>query len=170
MSAQNPNAGFHPYVYELQKQWGNVESVLMLGLGSGMIPKDWLKHAPKLKTFDAIEINPVVVKAAQRWFALPNDDRLHVIIDDGAHYIAHTTKVYDLVIVDAYNAEDSIPEEFLTGKFFVDLNKVVASTVVLDLGNNEEGAKMERALSKVFASTRTVLLEGGNVKLVFGTK
>lgn len=76
---------------------------LLLGLGGGSLAKFLLEGLGC--EVDAVERRPLVVEAARRFFALPDDPRLTVLVGDAAELV-HALPPgprYDLVIVDLYN-------------------------------------------------------------------
>lgn len=93
----------------------NIRDVLVVGLGGGAAPKKFWKDYPQVSV-DAVEQDPRVVDVARRFFALPEDERLKVHVEDGRKYLESTSKQYDLIILDAYYS-DSIPFHLTTREF-----------------------------------------------------
>jgi spermidine synthase len=89
---------------------------LVLGLGGGLITKRFWHDYPEMK-IDSVEIDPVVVDVARRYFAFPTDSRLRVFTQDARRYVQTTTDAYDIVIMDAYYAE-ALPFHLTTQEFF----------------------------------------------------
>ena len=101
----------------------DAERVLVLGLGGGAVTKRMWRDYPKL-TIDSVEIDPVVVDVATRYFGLPEDERLDVIVNDARRYVQTTDETYDIVIVDAYYA-DSLPFHLTTREFFTEISQIL---------------------------------------------
>lgn len=125
------------------------ERVLMIGLGGGTFTSLLRRHYPAL-WIDAVEIDPVVVQAAKRFFGVREDSRFRIHIEDGAAFIERASHSYDLIMLDAYTA-DGAPEHLATPKFF---NAVKAKlshngVAVLNLWVDEH---TERAIEKIFRS------------------
>ena len=81
--------------------------VLQVGLGSASLTRFLGKHRPAAK-LTVIELLPDVVLAARQHFKLPpEDERLRIVIGDGADYVARTSSRFDLVIVDGFDSEGS---------------------------------------------------------------
>ncbi|MBL8501024.1 MAG: fused MFS/spermidine synthase [Nitrosomonas sp.] len=79
-------------------------NVLLIGLGAASLTKFLYRYYPLAK-LTVVEIEPRVVAAARQFFKLPDDPlRLHIVISDGAHYVAERNKTYDLILVDGYDA------------------------------------------------------------------
>ena len=74
------------------------DDVLILGAGSGTDVAAALRHGAK--HVDAVEIDPVILRLGrERHPDRPYDDpRVTAIVDDARHYLATTTKQYDLVV------------------------------------------------------------------------
>ena len=94
----------------------DIHSVLFLGLGGGSTPKKFHADYPSLD-IDIVEIDPVVVEVAERYFHFRNGPRMRVIIDDARAYLAKTDKQYDLIVHDAYFSE-AVPFHLITREFF----------------------------------------------------
>jgi spermidine synthase len=94
----------------------DARKALVLGLGGGLITKRFWHDYPDMK-IDSVEIDPVVVDVARRYFAFPTDPRLRVFTQDARRYVQTTTDTYDIVIMDAYYAE-ALPFHLTTQEFF----------------------------------------------------
>ena len=64
----------------------------------------------------AVELDPVVVDVAYRYFHLPRDPRLRVEVGDGRRYLARNEQRWDVIVVDAFFA-DAIPAHLVTQEF-----------------------------------------------------
>jgi predicted membrane-bound spermidine synthase len=107
----------------------DAKRVLVLGMGGGAITKRWWRDYPDM-TIDSVEIDPVVVDVASRYFGLPEDARLGVFTTDARRYVQTTDKTYDVVIVDAYYA-DSLPFHLTTSEFLSEVKSRMAPDGVL---------------------------------------
>jgi spermidine synthase len=90
-------------------------NVLFIGLGGGSSPKRLWRDFPDLR-LQAVELDPVVVDVAYRFFRLPRDERLQVAVDDGRRYLDDTDRRYDAILIDAFFA-DAIPFHLFTAEF-----------------------------------------------------
>ncbi|MHB1451821.1 MAG: spermidine synthase [Coriobacteriia bacterium] len=102
----------------------DAERVLVLGLGGGAITKRFWRDYPGV-TVDSVEIDPVVVDVARKYFWLPEDERSRVFVEDARRYVQTTDETYDIVIVDAYYS-DSLPFHLTTQEFLRELKAVMA--------------------------------------------
>jgi spermidine synthase len=99
-------------------------AVLCIGLGGGSIPKRLHRDLPELR-LDVVEIDPAVVRAAEQFFDLRQDDRLRVHAIDGRLFVLRGGPRYDLAFLDAYNS-DTIPFHLATREFYRDLKRRLA--------------------------------------------
>ncbi len=102
----------------------SAKKVLVMGLGGGTISKRYWRDYPGM-TVDSVEIDPVVVDVAKRYFGLPEDDRLRTITMDARRYIQTTRATYDIVIVDCYY-DDALPFHLTTREFFQEVKARLA--------------------------------------------
>ena len=88
---------------------------LFIGLGGGSAQKRMWRDFRDLR-LQVVELDPDVVAAAYRWFALPRDARLRVDVEDGRRFLRGDDGRWDVIVVDAYYA-DSIPFHMATVEF-----------------------------------------------------
>lgn len=89
--------------------------VLVVGLGTGIAPKQFWRDYPSVQV-DVVEIDPEVVRISYDFFAMPRDPRIRVFVQDGRRYLEQTSEKYDFIILDAFYA-DSIPFHLTTREF-----------------------------------------------------
>jgi spermidine synthase len=91
------------------------KDALMIGLGGGSVAKQTWGALPRVR-LTTVELDPAVRDVAYRYFALPHDPRLSIVIDDGRHYLAQHGQLWDVVILDAFYA-DAVPFHLTTQEF-----------------------------------------------------
>jgi spermidine synthase len=132
----------------------DAKRVLVLGLGGGALPKRMWHDYPGMQ-IDSVEIDPVVVDVAKRYFGMPDSPRLRVFTQDARQYVATTRDRYDIVVVDAYYA-DSIPFHLTTAEFFRQVRRILNpdGVVAYNLIGNVEGgnSKLFRSFYKTVGS------------------
>lgn len=99
-------------IYPLQlRDFTQAKSLaLVIGLGSAAITKYLHRNYPLIQQ-TVVEICPAVVNIANQFFKLPpEDDRLLIEIDDGVTYLANSTKLYDLILVDGFDPSGDMGE------------------------------------------------------------
>ena len=81
------------------------QRVVQLGLGAGALAKFCWRNVPSAAIV-AVELSSDVIDAAQKWFCLPDDDRLTVVKADAREHISHPQqrKRADWLQVDIYDA------------------------------------------------------------------
>ncbi len=135
----------------------NLQEVLCIGLGVGIVPTDLVAQGVKV---DVVEINPAVVKVAQNFFHF-DPTKSNVTIGDGRYVVNKSTKKYDAVLLDAFLG-DSSPSHLMTREAFEGIKRVLKPGGVLvinsfgDLsaGNDFFSASLAKTLGSVFTSVR----------------
>ncbi|HEY1100735.1 MAG TPA: fused MFS/spermidine synthase, partial [Myxococcota bacterium] len=124
---------------------------LVVGLGGGAFARLLIERVAHVAV-DAVEIDPVVVDVARRWFALPITPRLQVHVDDGARFMTTAKAGYDVVLLDAFSGDD-MPSALSTAAFFHDVHRVLADdgVVVMNVALIKDGAA--DAVTRRFAQT-----------------
>ena len=91
------------------------KEALFVGLGAGAMPRYFNKHYPDA-LIDIAEIDPDMVRVAQKYFYFRENERMKVSVDDGRLFVKRTRKKYDWIILDAYQ-NDYIPAHLTTLEF-----------------------------------------------------
>lgn len=74
--------------------------ILCLGGGACAYPI-YAMHKNRQLVMDVVELDPVVVEAATKFFPLPSTDRFRLITDDGIRFLERTKpSTYDVIFVD----------------------------------------------------------------------
>jgi len=131
----------------------NVNSVLCIGLGIGIVPTEFAKQGAQV---DVVEINPAIVPVAVKYFDL-EPDKLAITFDDGRHFLNRCRKQYDVIVLDAFLG-DSSPSHLMTRKAFAAMYRVLrpGGTLVINafchLGDDQDffAASLRRTLEAVF--------------------
>lgn len=116
------NAPFEsPFLYAAYAHVGLIfapeaKRVLVIGLGGASIPKRFWRDYPETAV-EVAEIDPMVVDVAKRFFAVREDPRLRIFVQDGRLFLRRTERKYDIIIIDAFFSE-SIPFHLTTREFY----------------------------------------------------
>ena len=104
------------------------KKILMLGFGGGSTPKMLNKKFPKAN-ITSIEIDPMVIKFAKKYFLADKLKNHQLINQDAVEYVKNLRPqdVFDLVLVDTYIGF-KIPKKFQDPKF---LKKLKSHTKIL---------------------------------------
>ena len=141
--------------------------VMMVGLGGGSLAKFIYHRLPRARTV-AIEINPRVVTIAREYFLVPPDDeRLTVVVGDGAEYLQRGKLAADVIVLDGYDAESQV-EALSTPAFYRDCSRVLgeAGVMVVNLwGGDRNFTTCVNRLAKAFDGLVACLPAGkpGNI-------
>ncbi len=102
-------------------------AILIVGLGGGTLPIALHKLLPQA-VIDTVELDPAVVRVAQKYFGYEAGPRQRVFVEDGREFIerAHREgRQYDIVMLDAFD-EDYIPPHLLTVEFLQHVRGILA--------------------------------------------
>jgi len=144
--------------------------MLIVGLGGGTIPGLLHKHYPAA-TIDVVDIDPVVVEAAKKFFGFREDATLHAHVDDGRRFIENCRKPYDVIFLDAFSAEE-IPYSLATQQFLKAVRRALApgGVVVANIWSSDSNPlhdAMVRTYQSVFEELYIQDVQGaGNEILV----
>jgi spermidine synthase len=145
------------------------KSVLVVGLGGGTIPSFLHKHYPKTQ-IDVVDIDPVVVEVAKRFFGFREDATLKAYVQDGRKFIEERPNVYDVIFLDAFGSED-IPYHLATREFLEAVRRAITAQGVV-LGNvwgrglNPLYDSMVRTYQEVFDELYILDVRGAGNKIL----
>lgn len=108
------------------------QRILIVGLGGGTLPMFLHHHYPKV-IIDVVDIDPEVVDVAMRFFGFREDATLRTHVDDGRRFIEASPVTYDLIFLDAYNAEN-IPYHLATREFLLSVRRILSERGIV-VGN-----------------------------------
>ena len=101
-------------VVDLAKQYFERPGrLLLIGLGGGSIARSFSRTGWAV---DAVEIDPVVIRAAEGYFDL-RPEHARVFEMDGRRFLASRAETYDVIVMDAFGSS-SIPFHLVTREAF----------------------------------------------------
>jgi spermidine synthase len=83
---------------------------------------------------DTVEIDPVVVDVAHKYFGVTESPNLVIHTNDGRVFLRRTTNTYDVILMDAYATTQygsSLPKHLTTKEFFLIARNHLATNGVL---------------------------------------
>lgn len=83
------------------------QKVLLLGLGGGALVNYLHQHQDC--QIDVVERNDTVIQLAQKYFMLPQNDRVRIHHTDADQFLRQNKDCYDLILVDLFSAEGPAP-------------------------------------------------------------
>lgn len=90
-----------------------IKNALMIGGGAFSYPQDFLNKKPRAK-IDVVEINPDYQKLAKDFFGLKESARLSIVNEDGRTFLNRNQKKYEVIYLDAFKSDSSIPFQLTT--------------------------------------------------------
>jgi spermidine synthase len=87
---------FATYLFQAKQQ-----DVLLVGLGGGAMVHFYRHYDPQVHV-EVVEIDPVVVDIADRFFQVRSEKNVHVVTGDGLQYIRDTKTRFDVIYMDAF--------------------------------------------------------------------
>ena len=156
MDRDNPFSGFiYTTYFDLARAYvPSSRDALFVGLGGGSAPKRFWQDFRDMR-LQVVELDPVVVDVATRFFRLPQDDRLQIATEDGRRYLVKNERKYDVIVLDTF-FEDGIPFH-LTTREFLELVRsrlkpggVVMTNTIGALSG--DGSKLFRAIYRTYRS------------------
>ncbi len=91
--------------------------VLVISGGISGTLKEILKY-PSVRQVDYVEINPAIIRLGKKYFPLPDDPRIRIIIKDARRYLARTTEKYDVILVNVPPPVTAQINRYYTAAFF----------------------------------------------------
>jgi spermidine synthase len=132
-------------------------NALQIGLGIGSLPRALSSHGIR---FDAVEIDPSVVRFARQYFRfLPSGD---VYEEDARTYLRHTQRRYDIVVHDTFTG-GTTPEHLLSLEVLQRIHALLNPGGVLAL--NFVGYHAGEQAEASFAVARTIAAVFANVRV-----
>nr|MBF0682100.1 fused MFS/spermidine synthase [Pseudomonas sp.] len=117
------------------------ERILIIGLGGGTLPRALAQVLPQA-TIDTVEIDPAVVRVAERFFGFVQSPRQRVFVEDGRAFVEGVQArggQYDMILLDAFDV-DYIPPHLLTMEFLTQVRDILAPDGVLVANTFSESA------------------------------
>ncbi len=121
------------------------ERILVLGLGGGTSARDYVQRLPKAEVV-AVEVDSGIVAVARSHFGLPPSVEVHV--EDARTFLAHDTRHYDLIVVDAFQFP-YIPFQLTTREFYAEVRDHLQSggAVMVNVGRKGQQRDVVHAIA-----------------------
>jgi spermidine synthase len=130
-----------------------VASLGLVGLAAGTIARQYTAAFGPIP-IDGMEIDPGIVDVGRQYFAM-TEPNLNVIVQDGRWALAHSTRRYSVVGVDAYRLP-YIPWNLTTREFFLDTRAHLTEDGVLVIN-----------VGRTFTDRRLIDAMAGTLESVF---
>ncbi len=152
------------------------KKVLVVGLGGGSMVHFLQKHDPQCEV-DAIEIDPVVVQLAERFFILKRTEKVRVIVADAFEYFADNETKFDVIYMDAFlkpsesTDRTGAPLEMRTVDFYKQLQSRLTETGSVVFNINPHPAMRDdiATIANAFPQAYTFKLPNAEGYVVIGS-
>lgn len=122
-------------------------TILMIGLGGGSMLKYLRKHLPQAHV-TAVEINQDVIDMRQDFHIPPDDEHLHIVCADGARFVVHPPRAYDIILVDGFTGE-GLPEALCTRAFYQHCRRALTPGGMLVANVQADTEQTREVLSRI---------------------
>ena len=95
----------------------NFESILVLGVAGGSVIKTLVDEIKFKGNITGVEIDPIIIEIANKFFHLDTINNLEIVIDDAFEFVLKTKSHYDLIVIDIF--QDTTMPPFLFEDFFI---------------------------------------------------
>lgn len=128
------------------------QNILIIGLGGGSLPLTLKKIVPDAH-ITTVELDPAVLKVAERFFGFATGPGQTVAIGDGRVFVKRQQKQgmkYDLIMLDAFD-HVYVPEHMMTREYLLEVRSLLKADGVL-AANTFSSSKLYDAESATYAS------------------
>lgn len=148
-------------------------NVLILGFGAGSVAQILRKEHGINCRITGVEIDPVVIDIARKYFQVGEMDDLEILNQDAAVFIRETEKKYKLIVVDVYLDRD-VPDACQQEKFIGMLQKrlqagglVVYNKMICNDKTAGEAEGLEKHFRQCFTEVKVFKFREISVNRIF---
>ena len=131
----------------------DVESVLVIGLATGTIPRQYIEVYGDIP-IDGIEIDPTIIEAGEQFFDMNKEKMpsLTTYAEDGRYMLNQLDKKYTVIGVDAYRPP-YIPWHLTTVEFFQEIQDHLTEdgVMVINVGRTDTDRRLVDALTNTLS-------------------
>lgn len=120
-------------------------SILIIGLGGATLPNA-LHHLLPGTTIDTVELDPAVLRVAERFFGYEPDERQCIFLEDGRAFVERAEREgrqYDMVLLDAFDV-DYIPPQLMTLEFLEHVKRILSDSGIVAANSFTQSRLYER--------------------------
>ena len=166
-----------PYLNQLPEKDRSQEPlhlrrVCIIGLAGGTVARQFT-HVYGSIPIDGVELDPAVVEAGRKYFAM-TEPNLHVYTEDGRAFLSTTQRQYDVVAVDAYQ-HLYVPFHLSTKEFFTLIrsrlspNGVLVVNTIHDRSNFHLVQAFVNTMSQVFPAIYQINVPASGNSILMAT-
>ncbi len=142
-----------PYFNEAPHPPESVESLLVIGLATGTIPRQHTAVYGDIP-IDGIEIDPAIIEAGEEFFEMNADfmPNLTSYAEDGRYILNQLDKQYSVIGIDAYRPP-YIPWHLTTVEFFQEVKEHLSEdgVMVINVGRTDTDRRLVEALTNTLS-------------------
>lgn len=152
---------------EIKNSKLKIKNCLLLGVGGGTVIKLLYKYFPQIK-ITGVEIDPLMLQLAQKYFAINEIPRLKLINSDAIRWVKNFRfndinhcSMFDLILVDLYTGKD-IPKELNDIQFLIKLRSLLSKNGMIifnRLRNKDNQKEIDEFIEKVKSIFSRVLVK-----------
>ncbi|OJW19830.1 MAG: hypothetical protein BGO49_14025 [Planctomycetales bacterium 71-10] len=143
------------------------KKVLIVGLGGGAMVHFLKIHDPKVKV-DVVEIDPLIVSVADRFFDVKSTGNVSIKVGDGMAYLRDSDAKYDVIYMDAFlrpsggTDQVGVPLHLKTLAFYEQIKKRLEpdGAVVFNLNPHLSVGQDIQTIREAFPHTYVFRLQG----------
>jgi spermidine synthase len=121
--------------------------ILMIGLGGGSLVKFCHRHLPNTH-LTVVEIDPDIVALRESFYIPADDERLQVIVGDGAQFVRNDEWTADILLIDAFDHAGVAPS-LACGDFYARAFRCLSSHGLLVMNLAGERGRYVAHLDKL---------------------
>lgn len=142
-----------PYFNQPPYSPDNVESLLVIGLATGTVPRQYITVYGDIR-IDGVEIDPVIIRAGEQYFdmnqiSMPS---LTSYAEDGRYILNQLDNTYTVIGIDAYRPP-YIPWHLTTVEFFQEIRDHLTDdgVMVINVGRTDTDRRLVDALTNTLS-------------------
>jgi spermidine synthase len=144
-------------------------NIAMIGLGGGSMAKWCYRQLPHAD-ITVVEINPHVIALRER-FLIPEDDhRFRILCENGADFVAKSSWLTDVLLVDGFNGHGQ-PPELCSQRFYDDCYQSLTASGMMVVNVCDDNRQILMRIRRSFCDrVLAVATEDGDNTVVFACK
>ncbi|MCL6217867.1 spermidine synthase [Zunongwangia pacifica] len=129
--------------------FGQINSVLILGLGGGSVVKSIAEKFNFFGSIHAVEIDQKIIDIAKTEFDISAIKNLKIHRSDAFDFVKNSNQFYDLIIVDVF-IDTEIPTIFLSDEFCENLSHICQNSLLFNLGFSQNALNQTKKVTRFF--------------------
>jgi len=144
-----------------------INSVLLLGFGSGSVAELLLQKCNPEMFITGIEADSEVIRLAKKYFPVAVSPRVSIIHGTAEQYTEHCDRQFDLIVIDVF-IEDKVPASVQSSEFLRKVKSLLSKQGKvyinkMEVRNDEVSLEaLEKNMRAVFRTVKPVKVHMGN--------